>query len=74
LTQGAHAKGGPARARRLRVSPSMREGSRALWLVAGGLALVPLAVLLVRVLHAPSTVGVLGTVGVLAVASAARSR
>jgi hypothetical protein len=52
----------------------MREGSRALWLVAGSLALVPLAVLLVRVLHAPSTVGVLGAVGVLAVASAARSR
>ena len=53
--------------RRLSGHPSTEEGHRALRLVVGGLALVPLGALLVRVVELPSAVGVLGLLGLLAI-------
>jgi len=58
----------PGGRRRFSGRPSTAEGRRALWLVAGGLALIPFAALLVQVIHLPSALGALGALGMLAIA------
>ena len=55
------------RRRGIVLRPETREGRRAVLLAAGGLAVIPLTALLVRVAHAPSAVGILGLLGLLTV-------
>jgi hypothetical protein len=50
----------------LAVRPATREGRRALWLVAGGLAALPVAGMLARTTGI-SAMGVVGAAGVLAI-------
>lgn len=66
MAHGAQTAGSPLpRRRRIAGRPATRKGRRAAWLVAGGLALVPLAALL-SLAHVPSAVaGPLGLLGLL---------
>jgi hypothetical protein len=67
VAHGTRSQGSPLpRWRRIFALPSTKEGWRALWLVAAGFALAPIAALLVRIFDA-SAFGVLGAVGVLAI-------